>query len=77
MLLNELQQRSKREYVSPVAVAMIHTGLGDRDQAFAWLEKAYQDRDTVLVYYLRDPQLEALQPDPRFADLLRRVGLAP
>ncbi|MGH9941886.1 MAG: protein kinase domain-containing protein [Pyrinomonadaceae bacterium] len=74
-LLNELRERSNREYVSPVAVALIHTGLGDRDQAFAWLEKAYQEHDTILVYYLRDPQLEGLQSDPRFADLLRRVGL--
>ena len=76
ILLHELQERSKKEYVSPVAVALIHTGLGDKDEAFALLEKAYQDHDTVLVYYLRDPQLEGLQSDSRFADLLRRVGLS-
>ena len=59
---------------SPSMVAEIYTHLGDRDLAFKWLEKAYQERDGFLVT-LRDPQWQALRSDSRFADLVRRVGL--
>jgi hypothetical protein len=75
--LEELEVRARLEYVSPLAVALIHTGLGNKDRAFEWLEKAYQDRDTIFINYLRDPQLDGLRSDPRFQNLLARLQLSP
>ena len=49
---------------------------GDRDNAFRWLEKAYQERDWCILYLKADPVWEPIRSDPRFANLLRRVGLA-
>lgn len=73
-VLEELQARSRRQYVSPVGIALVHLGLGDRDEALIWLEKAYQVHDFDLV--TRNPRLDPLRSDPRFQHLLRRVGLA-
>ena len=74
-ILNELQVRAKREHVSPLYPAIIHTGLGDKDLAFSELEGAVEERATDLlgikVVALYDP----LRSDQRFAALLRKVGL--
>jgi tetratricopeptide (TPR) repeat protein len=76
-LIEELTEISKRHYVSPYDVATIYAGLGDNDQAFAWLEKADEDRSGWLGLWLKvDPKFDNLRPDPRFRDLLRRIGLA-
>ncbi len=56
-------------------IAAIYAGLGDNDQAFACLEKAYEQHDAKLVYLKVEPLLDPLRSDPRFAGLLRRVGL--
>ncbi len=74
-ILDELKGRIEKEYLPPFGIALIYTGLGDKDRAFEWLEKAYEERDLILVYYLRFPQLDSLRSDPRFTDLLRRMGL--
>jgi hypothetical protein len=74
-LLEELGELSKHEYVSPYLLATIHTGLGSKEQAFVWLEKATDDRDVELVYLKVDPRVDPLRSDPRFQDLLRRIGL--
>jgi len=74
-LLEELVELSKHEYVSPYLLATIHTGLGSKEQAFVWLEKATDDRDVELVYLKVDPRVDPLRSDPRFRDLLRRIGL--
>ncbi len=58
-------------------IGVIHAGLGEDDQAFEWLERAYEERSSRLVYLKVDPPLDNLRPDPRFEDLLRRVRLAP
>ena len=76
-LLNELKSRSQRRYVSPYEIAMIYTALGDKDQAFAWLEKAYQQRANGIVELKAEPAFDPLRSDPRFQDLLRRVGFPP
>jgi eukaryotic-like serine/threonine-protein kinase len=76
-VLDELHARARREYVSPFAFALVAAGLGNPDAAFAWLEKSVAERDTILVNYVRDPQLDGLRDDPRFAALLARLGLAP
>jgi TolB-like protein/DNA-binding winged helix-turn-helix (wHTH) protein/Tfp pilus assembly protein PilF len=64
-------------YVSPALVAGIYTGLGRNDEAFAWLEKAYQVHSRDLLYLRYDPQFVSLHSDPRFSDLVVRVGLPP
>ena len=62
--------------VSPYSVANIHIALRDPDQAFAWLERAFQDRDRMMVNLRVHPRLDPLRADPRFADLLARMNLA-
>jgi len=63
-------------YVDPFAVAIVHAGLGDRDRAFTWLEAAFRVRSESLLHYKDAPLLDGLRSDPRFADLVRRMGLA-
>ena len=61
----------------PTTSPLVHAGLGEKDRAFEWLERAYQERSTVLAYLRLDPRLAPLRSDPRFSALLRRVGVAP
>ncbi len=75
-VLEELKELSQRRYVSPYLMAIIYTGLRKKDQAFEWLEEAYQDRSDWLAWLKVDPRLDSLRSDPRFTDLLGRVGLA-
>jgi hypothetical protein len=58
------------------ALATLYAGLGDRDQAFAWLEKAAEERFVVLASLKVDPVFDSLHSDPRFAKLLRRMRLS-
>lgn len=74
-VLNELLEQGERRYVTPAAVAYVYVGLGDKDQSFVWLEKAYQERSNYIAYLKVNPIVDSLRSDPRFADLLRRVGL--
>ncbi len=76
-VLKRLEEESKRREVSKAEIALIYAGLGEKERAFAWLEKAYQDRDSWLVYMKADPRFDPLRSDPRFQDLVRRVGLTP
>lgn len=74
-ILAELDKQKQR-YVSPYTVATIYAGLGDKDQAFKSLEKAFEERDIWLMNLSVDPQFTPLRNDRRFADLLKRIGLA-
>jgi DNA-binding SARP family transcriptional activator len=76
-VLAELTARALQDYVAPYSFALVHTGLGDRDQAFAWLERAFAGRDEEMVWLRHEPALDSLRADARFADLVRRVGLTP
>jgi len=79
MRLQKMREASKRERVGPLEFAFTYAELGEKEQAFEWLEKAYEERSAQLVH-LGDGTActcEALRPDPRFADLLRRIGLPP
>jgi tetratricopeptide (TPR) repeat protein len=76
-VLDQLQGQSKRRYVSPYLIALIYAGLSNKDQAFTWLEKAYEDRSVNLVFLKVEPILDPLRSDPRFADLLQRMNLTP
>jgi serine/threonine protein kinase/TolB-like protein len=75
-ILRELLQKSKTSYVSPYMIGTIYAGLGDKNKAFEFLEKAYQERSPDIPYFLKaDLRIDNLRSDPRFQDLLRRVGL--
>ncbi len=73
----ELQTRSRREFISPFHGAIVHAGLGELNQAFDLLEKAYGERDFQLFSLREEPFLLPLRSDPRFHDLLRRMNLPP
>lgn len=76
-VLDELNELSKQRGVSPYFMAILYTGLGEKDQAFGWLEKAYEKRVGRLVQLKKEPMFDSLRSDPRFTDLLRRIGLSP
>jgi DNA-binding winged helix-turn-helix (wHTH) protein/tetratricopeptide (TPR) repeat protein len=74
-VLAELKEQSKRRYISPFNIAIIYVALGEKDQAFEWLEKAYDERSLWMVFLKVDPRLDSLRATPDFANLLRRMGL--
>jgi TolB-like protein/tetratricopeptide (TPR) repeat protein len=74
-LLAELQKRKRAGYVPATAFVNAYLGLGENDQAFAWLEQAYKDQSDILQYLKVHPVFDPIRADPRFADLVRRVGL--
>jgi Flp pilus assembly protein TadD len=76
-ILLTLQQRGRRDYLSPFALALIHIGLGETESAFALIETAERQKDPILVNYIRDPQLDPIRGDKRFAALLQRLRLLP
>jgi eukaryotic-like serine/threonine-protein kinase len=63
-------------YVSSYGVSLIYVALGDKDSAFQWLERAYQERDENFIHLKVDPRLDPIRSEPRFQELLRRVNLA-
>lgn len=74
-VLEELEIRSKHRYVPAYETAVIYTGLREPEQAFAWLERAYEERGGWIGYIKVDPRLDSLRSDERFQTLLRRIGL--
>jgi serine/threonine protein kinase/tetratricopeptide (TPR) repeat protein len=76
-ILDQLKERSQQTYVQPGLIALIYIGLGDKNQAFDWLQKAFDDRSAGLLYLKVDPAFDGVRSDARFSDLLRRVGLSP
>jgi TolB-like protein/DNA-binding winged helix-turn-helix (wHTH) protein/Flp pilus assembly protein TadD len=75
-LLRDLERKSKVGYVSPYLIATVYAALGDKDKAFQFLEKAYQERSGELTWDLRaDSRIDNLRSDPRFEGLVRRIGL--
>ncbi len=75
-LLESLTKKSQQGFVPAFSIALVCTGLGDRDRAIEWLTKAWQDRSTYMVYANVDPLLDPLRSDPRFMALLDRMGFA-
>jgi TolB-like protein/Flp pilus assembly protein TadD len=76
-ILQELQELSRKVYVSPYWRAQIYTALDEKDEAFRWLEVAYAERAALMAYVKVDPWLDDLHGDERFQDLLRRMNLLP
>jgi tetratricopeptide (TPR) repeat protein len=76
--LKELHKLSERRFVSAYDFALIYVGLEEADQAFKWLERAYEERSFSMLMSLKgEPRLDTVRSDPRFQDLVRRVGLPP
>jgi adenylate cyclase len=76
-IIAELQELAKTKYVSSFQIAAIYAGLGEKDEVFAWLEKAFAERSDGLVNLNAEQRFDNLRSDPRFTDLARRVGLVP
>jgi adenylate cyclase len=72
--LQDLDEIEKKHYVSCIARVYVYAGLGDKDKAFEWLEKAYQERSDSLAWFRKDPESKSLRGDPRFAALMRKIG---
>jgi tetratricopeptide (TPR) repeat protein len=77
-ILYELEQRRKREYVSAVHIAAVYLRLGQLDQVFGWLAEACNERAPLASWIHRNPLIatDDVRNDPRFADLMRRIGLS-
>jgi len=73
-ILNELLELSRQQYVSPVMIAHIYFSLGENDLGFEWLEKGFKIRDHWMIWLKVEPRNDIIRPDPRFKDLLRRIG---
>ena len=74
-ILDQLAAASKQRYIPALSFAIVYVGLGDKDHAFTWLERAYQERFNRLAYLRREAVWDSIRTDPRFEDLLRRIGL--
>ena len=74
-VLTELKSLSGQRYIPPSNVAVLCFALGEKDEAFIWLEKAYQDHDVRLSRMKVDPEWDSMRSDPRFVAILKRIGL--
>ena len=75
-ILRQLETEAKKESISSYQFALIYVGLGDREKALAALEKAFQQRSTLLTYSKMDPRFDPIRSDARFTDIQRRIGLS-
>jgi hypothetical protein len=66
---------AESHYIDPYMIAAVYAGLGDKNQAFDWLNKGIDERSSSMVYLKVDPFFDTLHADPRYSDLLRRIGL--
>ncbi len=74
-LLSELKQKRKAGYIPAAAFVNAYLGLGDNERAFYWLEQAYREQSNILQWIKVHPYFDPIRSDPRFADIVRRVGL--
>ena len=72
---DELLELNKTRYVTPAALVNVYLGLGDKEQTFVWLEKAYEERSNYVAYLKVFPMLDSIRDDPKFAGLVNKVGL--
>jgi serine/threonine-protein kinase len=76
-VVGQMHELAKQRYVPAYGFGLAYAGLGDKDQAFQWLEQSLQDRAWEITYLRVDPNMDSLRSDPRFNDLLKRIGLWP
>jgi TolB-like protein/DNA-binding winged helix-turn-helix (wHTH) protein len=76
-IVSRLMATSAREYVPAYGLAEVYAAQRDKEEAFHWLERAYEERSSALAYMKVEPRLDSLRPDARFRDLLRRMRLEP
>ena len=75
-MLEELLERQRRGYIAPTSLAVLHAGLGDTVETFAWLRRAVEGHDPFLIYnYVSDPIMAPFRRDPRGQEILRAMGL--
>ncbi len=74
-VLDDLTKLAKQKYVAPYFFAGIHIGLAENDRAIDYLEKSFEEHSHWLIYLHIDPSMDSLRDNPRFQNLLRRVGL--
>ena len=74
-MAEQFKAAAKKRYIPPTYFGMLFAGLGDKDKAMTWLEKAYDDRADGLTWLNVEPMLDEVRNDPRFQDLIRRIGL--
>ena len=74
-ILNKFLKMRKEHFVSPFMIALLYTSLDKKDEAFDWLNKACEERDPQVIWVHLDPQLDSLHSDPRFGELLQRMGI--
>ena len=75
-ILNQLVQKSQTRYISAPSIAAIYVALGDKEEAFRWLERAFSEHSGILQWIAFLPEFRPLRPDPRFRRLLRRIGVS-
>jgi len=73
-ILKEFQEPSKQNRLQPEYLAEIYCLLGEKEKAYAWLEKAYAEHDSSLLWIKCQPEFDSLSPEPRYQELLRRIG---
>ena len=76
-VLEELLRSSAEHYIPPYHIALVYNGLDDRDDALAWLERGFEQREPKMTFLKVEPKWNNLRGDPRFQDLMRRVGFTP
>jgi serine/threonine protein kinase/Tfp pilus assembly protein PilF len=76
IVLDRLLKLSKERFVPPYHIAFLYNGLGQRNEAFAWLERGFEQRDPKMTFLKVEPKWNNLRDDPRFVELMRRVGLS-
>jgi tetratricopeptide (TPR) repeat protein len=76
-ILDQLIEKSRQRYVAADSIAAVYTALGEKDEAFSWLDRAFHEHSAPAYSFLFHPEYRALRSDPRFADRLRRIGIDP
>jgi Tfp pilus assembly protein PilF len=72
-VLQDLLEEAKERYVAPYWIAMIYVGLDEKDDAFKWFEKAYEERSWFLIFIKMDPWMDSVRSDPRYINLIQRI----
>src|SRR3954454_18381492 len=74
-ILEVLSRKAQDAYVPPYSITVVYAALGDKDEAFRWLKRAYEERDSQITNLALDPKLDPLRPDPRFPPLLKLLHI--